>query len=575
MIFRATPSVVGAVAAWLRSLRTGRWRVAALLLLAAAVPVAVMVAYTAGASRNIVYWDEIDTVIDLLLKLDAGLGSQDFWASMFAINNEHRMLTSRLLFVASWWLVGTVDFRVVGAIGNLFLVVLCALLVWSAGTSVRRVRMGVLLAFLLFQLEHFENFLWSGASIDHFQVVALAVAAVIGCARGSRLGFFGGAGCALLATFTLAHGLVTWPVVALMLWQMRRRRELAIWAALAGVAVATFFHGFEINAGHRIAGFDAVGVGHMLRYWLALLGAPLALGEARLAPFAGVVLLGAIGGLAWIGAWRREAIAGGATLFCVGALALVALGRSEVDGGLLQSRYMVLAALPWALVAFVAIERWSSDAHPHRRLAWLLPVLVVFNASASVHYLPRAEAFIEGRDRAALRFKQHGRDGGDHFRLYPEPERGSRLINEAARRGLYYIPRMCVRENLRELRPSSRIQYFVDEMTVDTRAIYISGWAAIPEEVSRRGKVYLVLRSKDSLIVYTTVAMSRPDVAAASGNPGWRLSGFQFAVGRWRLPPEELQLGILVKHGDHAEYIMTEHRLRPYGRGEALLAAGG
>ena len=43
---------------------------------------------------------------------------------------------------------------------------------------------------------------------------------------------------------------------------------------------------------------------------------------------------------------------------------------------------------------------------------------------------------------------------------------------------------------------------------------------------------------------------------------------------RWRLPAEELQLGFLVKHADHAEYIMTDHRLRPFGRGEALLAGG-
>ncbi len=199
---------------------------------------------------------------------------------------------------------------------------------------------------------------------------------------------------------------------------------------------------------------------------------------------------------------------------------------------------------------------------------------MVFNVAASVRFLPQAEAFVEGRDRAAVRFKQHGRDGLDSFWLYPVPERASKIINEAAQRGLYWLPRMCVRENIPDVRPSSRIQYFVDEMTADTRAIYISGWAAIPDEVSRRGKLGLVLRSATSFIIYTTVATSRPDVVAASGNHGWRMSGFQFAVERWRLPAEELQLGFLVKHADHAEYIMTDHRLRPFGRGEALLAGG-
>ena len=51
------------------------------------------------------------------------------------------------------------------------------------------------------------------------------------------------------------------------------------------------------------------------------------------------------------------------------------------------------------------------------------------------------------------------------------------------------------------------------------------------------------------------------------------MSGFRLAIGRWRLPPEELQLGIMIGDGNEAEFIMTEHRLRPYGRGEALLAS--
>ena len=34
------------------------------------------------------------------------------------------------------------------------------LLIASAGSGMRRLRLGVLLAFVLFQLENYENFLW-------------------------------------------------------------------------------------------------------------------------------------------------------------------------------------------------------------------------------------------------------------------------------------------------------------------------------------------------------------------------------------------------------------------------------
>jgi hypothetical protein len=558
-------------------LSRGSWRrglIIALLTLFALLPTGLVLGHATMESRNIVYWDEIDTVLDLLIKLDDGLDVRGFFDRIFAVNNEHRMLTSRLMFVASWWLTGTVDFRVLGAIGNAFLLALCLTLVWAARTPERRLRLGLVLAFVMFQLEHYENLLWSGASIDHFQVVALAIGAIVALTRVGKFPFALACTLAALATFTLAHGLVTWGVGILLLWQQRRWRALCAWSALAAAAAATFFSGYEVNAAHPMAEFDPPGVLHMARYWLALLGAPAALGFTDAAPYAGALFLAFAGWLAWRRAWHHERIALAAVGFCLGALMLVAVGRSAVDGGVLHSRYMVLAGLAWALAIFVALERATSADRPFRVVVAVLPALLAFNIVANLRFAPAAETFLEHRDRAALRFKQHGRDGTSFFKLYPNAERGSQILQESARRGLYWIPRMCVRVDIPHAQPSGRIAYFIDEMTADTRAVYISGWAAIPKEISRRGSIHLVFRSPTSSLIYTTVAMSRPDVAAATSNPQWRLSGFRFAVGRWRLPPEELQLGILIKQGERAELIMTEHRLRPYGKGEAILAQG-
>jgi hypothetical protein len=428
------------------------------------------------------------------------------------------------------------------------------------------------LAALMFQLEHFENLLWSGASIDHFQVVALAVGAFILLMRRTAIGMVGACSLAGLATFTLAHGLVTWPVGAFLLWRDQRWKSLVGWSIAAALVSFAFLHGFEVNSGHPIASFDAAGVGHIGMYWLALLGAPLALGYAPAAPLAGALLLGAAVLLTYRGAWRNEPVMIAVTLFCIGALAMVAIGRSEVAGGQLQSRYMVLSALLSAALLFTAIEHSTQSTRPFRVLAGCLPLLVSFNLAANYRFAPAVESFVEGRDGAALRYKQTGTDGRDPFRLYPVAERANQILADAAKRGIYWIPRMCDRTDIDDPRPSGRITYFVDEMTADTRAIYLSGWAAIPEQVSHRGDIYLVFKSTDSSIVYSTVSVSRPDVAAATGNPGWRLCGFRFAISRWRLPAEDLQVGILIDTDNGAEFLMTEHRLRPYGRGEALLA---
>jgi hypothetical protein len=552
-------------------LRHVRGRFAAILLtVLALVPVAWVGLTVAASTRNIVYWDEFDTALDLLLALDTGVDARGFFERIFAINNEHRMITSRLLFAFSWWTTGTVDFNVIGAIGNLFLVALCVTLLVAAGTLERRVRLGVVLAALMFQLGHYENLLWSGASIDHFQVVMLAVAAIVGLVRGTHPGFAIAGVLAVLASFTLAQGLVIWPVGALMLWQARRRGACWIWLGLAAMTGLAYFQGFEVNSGHQIA--NQTGLTHVLLYWLSLLGAPLAFGHGMLAPYAGALLLAGIVWLGLRGGWRNEPVMLPVALYCVGALALIAIGRAEVAGGQLQSRYMVLSALAWVTLLFGGLEYATHPLRPWRVLVACLPVLAAFNVASNHRFAPAVESFVEGRDEAALRYKQYRQMGKSQFRLYPVPARAEMLLAATTRRGLYELPRMCERVDIPGAQPSGRIAYHIDEVHGQTPGAYISGWAVIPGETSRPGEIHLVLRSPTSDLILTTVPKTRPDVVAAHGKPEWRDSGFRFAVDRSRLPAEELQIGILIKRGRNVEYIMTEHRFRPFSPPEPLLA---
>lgn len=552
-------------------LRYVRGRFAAILLtMLALVPVAFVGLTVAASARNIVYWDEFDTALDLLLALDTGVDARGFFERIFAINNEHRMITSRLLFAFSWWTTGTVDFSVMGAIGNLFLVALCVTLLAAAGTLERRVRLGVVLAALMFQLGHYENFLWSGASIDHFQVVMLAIGAIVGLARGTKPAFALAAVLAVLATFTLAQGLVIWPVGAVMLWRAQRRSEFWVWLGLAALTGLAFFQGFELNSGHQIA--SQKGVTDVLLYWLSLLGAPLAFGHGALAPYAGTLLLAGIVWLGLRGGWRNEPVMLPVALYGMGALALIAIGRAEVAGGQLQSRYMVLSALTWVTLLFGCLEYASHPLRPWRVLVACLPVLAAFNIASNHRFAPAVESFVEGRDEAALRFKQHRQMGTSQFRLYPVPARAELLLAATTQRGLYELPRMCERVHIPGAKPSGRIAYHIDEVHGQTPGTYISGWAVIPGETSRPGEIYLVLRSATSDLILTTVPKTRPDVVAAHGKPEWRDSGFRIAVGRSRLPAEELQIGILIKRGRNVEYIMTDHRFRPSNPPEPLLA---
>ncbi|HUR57210.1 MAG TPA: hypothetical protein VM029_05850 [Opitutaceae bacterium] len=527
----------------------------------AAVPVLYIAAQVVAASRNFVFWDEFDTALALILRINAGADWSELLQRFFAINNEHRMVTSRLLFAGSYWLTGTVNFHVIGALGNLFLVGACGMLVTSVQGWERRIRLGVVLAFLMFQLEHFENFLWSGASIDHFQVVMLAVAAMVALVRGSRMACALAILAGLLATFTLAHGCVVWPVGLAFLWSQRRWRHLAAWCVAGAAGMAAFLYGFELNTGHQIGDLTLQGAAHIGRYWLALLGGPLTLGNATLAPLPGLLLLGGLVTLTWRGAGRREPVALFTALFAVGALSLVAFGRSEIAGAEINSRYMVLGALAWAMVIYLALEQATQPGRPFRLLVYVLPALVGFNIAANKKFAPLAEGFVEVRDRAVTRYKQYGEDGRGIAPLHPQKGHAEALLKLAAERGVYQFPRVSLEKDFPEATSSTRIIAYVDEVITNPRAVTLGGWGMIPGLASKRGQVYVVLRSEKSFLIYSTVTLQRPDVAKAYKEPSWRLCGFRAVVGRNRLPAEDFQVGVLIADGDEAEFIMTPTKL--------------
>lgn len=531
-------------------------------LFVAALPVAYIAAQVAIFSRNIVFWDEFDTALDLVLRIDAGADWGELLQRFFAVNNEHRMVTSRLMFAASYWLTGTLNFHVFGAIGNLFLVGACVILVLAMQGWERRVRLGVVLAFLMFQLEHFENFLWSGASIDHFQVVMLSVGSIAALGRGTRRALVAGGFFALLATFTLAHGVLAWPIGALLLLHQRRWRDLALWCGFTAAAAAAFLYGFEFNPGHRIEE-PLQHAGRMARYWLALLGGPLTLADAGFAPLPGTLLLVGFGVVTARGAFTREPVAMWCAVFAIVSLALVALGRTEIASATeINSRYLVLGALAWALLIYVLLELAATPAKPFRLLAVLTPALFAFNVAANTRFAPVAEGFIEARDRAATSFKQHGVDGRGLVRLHPLEGHADVLLRMAKERGVYELPRVSHFVTIRHARPNDRIITHLDQLVASERAITIGGWAMIPGLPARRGQIHVVLRSKHSEYVLTTVTLQRPDVAKAYEEPRWRLAGFRAVISPERLPPEDFEIGVLLTNGDDsADLMMTGHRL--------------
>ena len=555
--------------------RSHGWRIALCVALAAValVPVALVLAQWWFTARDVAYWDEIDTVLPFLLRLKEGMDPERFVGALLAVTNEHRTVTSRLLFAVSYWCTGTVDFVWIGAIGNAFIVAACGLLVAATRTAERRLQLAVVLGFTIFHLGSYENFLWSGASIDHFQVIALAVAALLALSREGLWPSRAALVCATLASFTLAHGLVVWPVGAVVLARARRWKQLAAWSATGAVVAAIFLAGFYWNTGHSIATSGGAMVRIVLRYWLEVLGAPLAFGHEAVAIGLGVLLVALVSVRT---CWRGQEKDGRllpVLWFLLGGALLIAFGRAEFAHGHVFSRYFIVGGLAWALMLFEIMGCGAFGERPWLALGAVLPLLGAFNLAQNIHYAGEAATFVENRDRAALRYRQFGEDGRTKYTLHPDPRHATELLTAAARSGVYRMPPVCMQREFPAATPSARMPYFVDEFTLNDRAAYLAGWVGLEHEKIARGSVHVILRSAERTLMFTTVPVRRPDVVNTLHQPDWEWSGFRFAIKRELLPPAEYRIGFLVE-GEPCEFVMTEHRLDLRGAGAAHIAGG-
>jgi hypothetical protein len=540
------------------------WR-ACIYTVLATLPIGFVAIQIASWVRNIPNWDEFDTVLDFLIALDSGASAREFFALLFHVANEHRMLVSRLIFASAWWLFGSVNFIALAVVGNLFL----ACVFWQLLASVKdvgaRLRFAAIFALGVFHLQHHESFFWSGASIDHFFVILAAVVALAALVSPARGALPLACAAGFLATFSLAHGLLVWVAGAVLLWSDGRPRALVVWAAAAGASIIGFFLGFEFNPGHRLPGIADLPA--IFVYWLTIAGSSPALDDVRTAPWLGAVLVVGFTGVMWRG-WRaRERLACAVGLWCLGAMAMIAWGRALLasEWAPVTSRYLILSSMAWALLVWLLVER--GIARRGREEAWLVVVfglLIAFNIAASAAHRASGRIFARNGERAVTAFHQHGTFEKAEIPPYPDPGRADALIGEAMRRGLFRLPepdalRRCELEPLvlSDPRETDALAYFIEEVADGPGEIRIRGWAFRPDDTLRLGDIALLFRSDERMLAFEPTVQLRTDVAEANERWDATYSGFRLVLPHDQLPPGEYGLGVYFP--GYNDYMMTAH----------------
>jgi hypothetical protein len=386
-----------------------------LLRLLVVAPLACVTWIAANLLQNIPMWDEFDTVLKFLLDFRAADSLAGALREFFAMANEHCVLTSRLVFVLLYELTGKTNFVHLAIVGNLFM--LATLLVGArgvGGSGGARWLWVAVTTLLIFQLQHHENLFSSYASIDHFQVVLLTTSSLLLVVRPGWTAQVGAGLLAVLAVFTLAHGVAVLVAGGILLAVQRRWRPLLVWIVVALVIVGAFSSSaFDGQAGDgRALGWCRRAAAFCLLADDARRGAGV--GPPALGPRAGAALVTVFALLSWRRCWSAQPFLSGLALTAILGCAFIAYGRSSAaDIPPVSSRYMVQSAMAWAAVGVLLVRHIPSVSgqrtggrNPRCRRRWesAWPVMFVFmprlGSSRSAALMRRA-SMMNGRPSTA------------------------------------------------------------------------------------------------------------------------------------------------------------------------------
>jgi hypothetical protein len=354
---------------WIGIRRPGQLGAALGFLVVIALAVGIAVYIQVASYTSIPFWDFWDELRTVQTAFAGKLGLHD----LFAQHNEHRILLSRIQFIADYWLFGG---RLVFLLAMLLIssVFLALALAWPAARiwNDRTITLGFFALALTATLSPLGiNNLTSPFQVGSVQVYTFAVAAIalaVCWLRGEHevpgephiLALVSIVTLGAASTYSNANGLVVWPVIVAVMWlRSVRRTSITVVAAAGAALTASYFWSYEPVAGHSSYSQSLEHPLGIARYVATFLGHPaVALGSValQLTGALGIVILGAVVVLAYKDRRRPD---NGPTLFgaAVGVFVLVtafqtALGRLSFGiGQALSSRYAIASAVFWVGLA--------------------------------------------------------------------------------------------------------------------------------------------------------------------------------------------------------------------------------
>ncbi|GAA4458521.1 hypothetical protein GCM10023189_30940 [Nibrella saemangeumensis] len=196
---------------------------------------------------NVPWFDDVEAFPGFLLKYlqaSSGLGRV---AELLRPNNEHRIVTGKLIALVSYHTTGMLNMRLLIFGGFAFLLGTWALLLYVFKRNRIPLAYAIPVSFLLFQPQFYLTTFWSITGLQHQPVVFLGFLSLyLLTNRGHRatMSLLGAIALAVLTTFTNGNGMFIW-FAGLGVVLLQGRFSVAIaWLLSAMLTVSLYFSGF-------------------------------------------------------------------------------------------------------------------------------------------------------------------------------------------------------------------------------------------------------------------------------------------------------------------------------------------
>ncbi len=188
--------------------------------------------------------DDID-VMENTIQIENTINLKEKINLVFKQYGEHKLLFTKLVFLGTKKLLGEYNFKALGFIGSLGLIVILFIFY---KTSKQQIFFLLPVMFFLFLSQHWENLYWAMSGLQNFWVIVFMIASLYCATQKEKQYFIPSLLFAFLATFTSGNGFLAFIFSAIPFISRKEFKKTFLWITVFIFTIILYAYKHDFSA---------------------------------------------------------------------------------------------------------------------------------------------------------------------------------------------------------------------------------------------------------------------------------------------------------------------------------------